>query len=177
MKDAHAEVLWRFVRGDMPAGAFEDWVCDTRESERELGPILYLRVISGDDRKPDDVDALRAAVEALLRNEGPAPCACLEMRDLHIVVMGHHDRLFATLDEVKRRGEPKWWLWMARCRACRQAWLVGADELQNDVFCLKRMTAAEADVALRNDAWPTDFDRYETLIRLGIAAGIVFRFV
>ena len=177
MRQDHTAALWRFVRGDMPPDAFENWACETRELERDLGPDLFLRVISGGYRKPDEVGALRKAVETFLRNAGPARCACLEMRDLHVVMMGKHNRLFATLVEAKRRGKPMWWLWIARCSACRQTWLVGSEERQNDVFCLRRMSEGEADAALRNNSWPADFDRYETLIRLGIAAGIVFRFV
>jgi len=115
-------------------------------------------------------------MEEFLRKNCPARCACLEMRDLHIVMMGDHDRLFATLVEVKSRGAPKWWLWIARCSACRQAWLVGSEERQHDVFCLRRMSEVEVDETARTNTWPMDFDRYETLIRLGISAGIVFRF-
>src|SRR5688572_24801350 len=118
MRQEHVQELWRFVRGDMDSGSFEDWVCATPALERDLGPDLYLRAISGGYRKPDDVDSLRGAVATLLRATCPSPCACLEMRDLHVVMMGEHDRLFATLERVKRRGGPKWWLWMARCTAC-----------------------------------------------------------
>ena len=38
------------------------------------------------------------------------------------------------------------------------------------------MDAGEAESAFGAGFWPSDFDRYEELIRLGIAAGIVFRF-
>lgn len=176
MLPEHVEALWRFARGDMPAGEFEDWVCGTGALERELGPDLYLRAISGGWRKPDDVDRMRAAVMAFLRSNCPSPCACLEMRDLQVVGMGHHDRQFRTLERVKRRGGPRWWLWMARCTACRQHWLIGSEERQNDNFCLKRMSEDQAEAVRCTGSWPTDFNRYETLIRLGIAAGNVARF-
>ena len=176
-QDARTESLWRFVRGDTPPAAFEQWVCATPALESELGPALFMQAISASYGKPYEVDAVRRQIESFLVTCRAAPCACLEMRDLHVVMMGEHDRLFRTLVEVKRHGEPLWWLDIERCAECRQHWLVAAEERQNDVFCLRRLSEAEAERVLSGGPWPTDFHRYERLIRLGISAGIVFRFV
>jgi hypothetical protein len=176
-RGAFTETLWRFVRGDLPPAAFDQWICTTPEVEQELGPDLHMRAISARYTDWDEIDAMKAAIESFLRASASALCACLEMRDLHVVMMGEHRRLFATLDEVSRRGAAFWWLSIHRCSACRQWWLVAGEERQNDVFCLRRMSDDEAASALDADAWPSDFDRYETLINLAIAAGITFRFV
>lgn len=168
------EAIWRFLRGDTSATAFERWICATPDAEAELGPELYLRTVSADFRDAHEVDAVRAALESFLRTSRPGPCACVEVRDTDVVEMTDQRRL-ATVTEVRRRGDPFWWLSIERCDACRQWWLVAQEERQNDVFCVRRMTDAEAESALGGAAWPADFDHYETLIRMGIAAGIVFR--
>lgn len=77
---------------------------------------------------------------------------------------------------MKRHGQPLWWLQLDRCSACGQSWLVASEERQNDVYCLRRMREADAQSVIAGGAWPTDFHRYETLLRLGIEAGNVFRF-
>jgi hypothetical protein len=173
-REERTEMLWRFVRGDLPHAAFDLWICATPEVERELGPDLFVRAISARYADWDEIDAVKAAIESFLRASGPTRCACLEMRDLHVVMMGEHGRLLASLDETSRRGGAFWWLSIRRCRACRQWWLVAGEERQNDVFCLRRMSDDEAASALDEGAWPSDFDRYETLINLGIAAEITF---
>jgi hypothetical protein len=99
------------------------------------------------------------------------------MRDLQVVPMGHHERQLRTLEVVLLHGKPLWWLEINRCSACRQWWLLAAEERQNDVYCLRRMTDAEAEVVISGGPWPTDFHPYEDLIRLGIAAGVVFHFL
>jgi hypothetical protein len=79
-----------------------------------------------------------------------------------------------TLDlyeQIKERGEPYWWLYAARCTSCGTNWLVAQEERQNDVILLRRLTAAELDDIVTRDQWPSDFDQYETLLRLGRAAG------
>lgn len=173
----HTEALWRFVRGDLSPRAFEQWVCTTPELEGELGPRLYMQAISAAYGNPDEVDAVRKEIESFLVTCRPAACACLEMRDLQVVPMGHHERQFRTIEVVRRHGEPLWWLELNRCSACGQWWLLAAEERQNDVYCLRRMSGDEAERVMAGGAWPTDFHKYETLIRLGIEAGVVFRFL
>lgn len=175
--DAHTERLWRFVRGDTPAAEFEQWICTTPELEAELGPSLYMKAISASYRNPGEVDAVRAEIESFLVTCRPSACACLEMRNLDVVAMGRHERKLRTLVEMKRHGMPLWWLSLERCSACRQWWLEAAEERQNDVYCLRRVSDEDAERVMAGGAWPTDFHKYETLIRLGIDAGIVFRFI
>jgi hypothetical protein len=175
--DAHTDTLWRFVRGDMPPAAFEQWTCTTPALESELGAPLYLQAISASYRDPYQIDSVKKAVESFLRTCRPAPCACLEMRDLQVVPMGEHERRLKTAEAVERHGEPLWWLEIDRCSACGQWWLLAAEERQNDNYCLRRMTDVEAERVLAGGPWPTDFHQYETLVRLGIDAGHVFRFL
>ena len=82
-----------------------------------------------------------------------------------------------SLVEVASRGDPYWWLEASRCAACGTAWLIGHEERQNDVFVLRRLTAAELPAILNKRIWPPDFDQYETLLKLGRDAGHIFRWV
>ena len=85
--------------------------------------------------------------------------------------MAHPERALDHFQEIGQRGEPYWWLWLARCTACRTAWLVAQEERQNDIFLLRRLTEDQALGILERGDWPPDFDRYETLLRLGFKAG------
>ncbi len=42
---------------------------------------------------------------------------------------------------------------------------------------MRRLEPEIAERVLKDDAWPQDFDRYETLLRLGLEAGKRWRFV
>jgi hypothetical protein len=90
--------------------------------------------------------------------------------------MGHHEEVFRTLDQVRHRGSPWWWLLSFKCRACGQDWLVASEERQNDVYILRRLDATTADRIASENVWPPDFDRYETLLEIGKAAGRWARF-
>lgn len=103
-------------------------------------------------------------------------CECGRLDDPAVVGMGHHEAVFRTLDEVRHRGSPWWWLLSFRCRACGQNWLVASEERQNDVYLLRRLDAAMADRIAVANLWPPDFDRYETLLEIGRAAGRAARF-
>jgi hypothetical protein len=90
--------------------------------------------------------------------------------------MGSHEAVFKSFEQVATRGDPYWWLSAVQCRGCAQAWLVGSEERQNDIFCLRRLTPdALADI-VQGNSWPHDFERYETLLELGRRAGRSVRF-
>lgn len=84
---------------------------------------------------------------------------------------------FDHFDRIKERGEPYWWLYVARCRSCSAEWLVAQEERQNDVVLLRRLTATELSRILADNIWPAGFDQYETLLRLGRAAGHTVKWV
>lgn len=102
-------------------------------------------------------------------------CLCTDLDDLSIIDMGCHEEIFATLMESKKRGLPWWWLSHYVCRDCNQGWLVAQEERHNDVFCMKKLDRQSCDAILNANTWPADFDRYETLLRLGRDAGCGWR--
>jgi hypothetical protein len=110
-----------------------------------------------------------------MRMDTPS-CECKRLEDLAIVPMGHHEDVFRTLERVRERGSPWWWLYASKCRECRQIWLVAQEERHNDLFILRRLDQAVSSRLLQDGVWPADFDRYETLLEIGRDAGHSVRF-
>jgi hypothetical protein len=103
-------------------------------------------------------------------------CECRHLEDPAVIEMGHHEDVFRTLDRVRHRRPPRRWLLSFKCRACGQDWLVASEERQNDVYILRRLDTPTADRIANDAVWPPDFDRYETLLEIGRAAGRWARF-
>lgn len=184
--------LWRFVRGETSPQVFEAWLYATSELESRLGHQAYGEAISTDFREAEAVWQLRVRLAEILRKSAQARCVCIRLRDLDLVDMGSFgapapafertrkwssNDVIANFDEVRRRPSPIWWLWAARCRECGECWLVADESRQNDVYCLRRLSADEMRAIENADQWPLDFDRYRDLLRLGLSNGRSVRFV
>lgn len=139
---------------------------------------MYLAAISTDYRSAEAVDLLRDELRTFARAASPFACRCIELPDVAIVNMGEEgDVVLHTIDEIKWRREPYWWLSVRRCRACDQWWLVAQEERHNDVFCLRRLDPEQGTSIVDDDVWPSDFDTYEALLEIGVKAGCSVRFV
>jgi hypothetical protein len=90
--------------------------------------------------------------------------------------MGQHNDVFRTLQMVRKRGMPWWWLYASTCTACGQTWLV-AQEDHNDLFIMLRLSQLATEQLLRDENWPSDFDRYERLLEIGRRAGHSVRYL
>jgi hypothetical protein len=174
--DPILETIWRFVRRDLPAREFEQWLYATALEER-LGPEFYLEAISTDFADAEQLDQLRVRLEAFAHESTPRACQCMTLADLSVVDMAAEVPAVEYFDELARRGAPYWWLSAERCRVCGETWLVAQEERQNDVFCLHRLRPREVQDILERGKWPTDFDQYETLLELGLRAGHKVSFV
>ena len=104
-------------------------------------------------------------------------CRCDTLPQIGVIDMGDTADTCDHFDTIKERGDPYWWLYAARCSVCKTDWLVAQEERQNDVILVRRLTPSEFSQILRADLWPADFDQYETLLRLGRAAGHKVRWV
>ena len=175
-RDESIATLWTFLRGDIEARDFEHWACESQSLEEVLGPVLYMDVISADYRDPVAIGSVRDRLGRYLRALPDHACECMTVAGVGVVDMGAHEALFKSLDEVATRGDPYWWLWAARCRECGQSWLVGSEERQNDVYCMRRLSPSELAGAVRGQ-WPPDFDRYESMLEIGRTAGRSVRFI
>jgi len=170
--------VWCFVRGDTGTQDFEKWVYLTPRLEDLLGSELYLDVIATDYRDRNVVFVLKQRLSAWAQAAEPLACRCITLPDLAVLGMGGDSAAaFATLKEQASRGDPFWWLSWYRCSACAEGWLVAAEERQNDVYCLRRLRDPEVASLAAGGSWPTDFDRYETLLRIGRDAGYSVSFV
>ena len=45
------------------------------------------------------------------------------------------------------------------------------EERINDIFCLRRLDEKEIEHLARDNQWPSDFDRFESLLRIALRAG------
>jgi hypothetical protein len=104
-------------------------------------------------------------------------CRCATLGEFAVVDMGQHEAVFHTLDRVRDRGAPYWWLYASVCRACKTTWVVAQEERQNDIFILKRIEPPATDELLRNNVWPPGFERYEALLEIGHKYGRKARFL
>jgi hypothetical protein len=104
-------------------------------------------------------------------------CRCATLAEIGIIDMGDTADTCDHFEPIKERGDPYWWLHAARCNSCSTEWLVAQEERQNDVILIRRLTPNELSRILRENVWPADFDQYETLLRLGRAAGHTVRWV
>ncbi len=104
-------------------------------------------------------------------------CMCAKLSDLAVIDMGDEsERILLTFERIKNRGNPYWWLGAFRCRECQQSWLLGQESRQNDVYCLFKIDNLMMDDLIINDRWPSIFDNYEDLLRIGLEAGKSVRF-
>jgi hypothetical protein len=109
--------------------------------------------------------------------ERQTSCLCAGLIDINVVDMGDEsEKVFASLLEIKKRGEPYWWLSVYECYVCQQSWLVAQEERHNDVMCLQKLDPVIMQNILSNDQWPDTFDHYDSLLRLGLDAGKSVRF-
>lgn len=176
--DFRNEKFWTFVRGDLPVKDFEEWVYSEKELEKVLGEKLYLDVISANYSDNTSIFEIKQQLTEFLRDTHPQKCKCIELPQVAVVDMGEDSKeVFKHFEEIKKRGDPYWWLSVDSCKACGQIWLVASEERQNDVYCLHRLTKHSLQEILENNNWPSCFDRYETLLRIGLEAGVSVTFV
>lgn len=178
--------LWRFVRGDDPARAFEAWAYRERLLEAQLGEDLHMKIASTNFGDRHAVWSLRERLGQILRAEPDAECFCVRLRDRETVGMGTYDppspafeedrdwsgeEVLRTLDVVHKAPKPRWWLAVVTCSACGQAWLMAQESRHNDIYILQRLDAGERREIEDNERWPSGFERYEQLLAIGRAQG------
>ncbi len=169
--------LWEFIRGDTGVRDFEQWVYACPQLEAVLGDQLHMLVIETDYGCYEAVYQLKKELSAFTAERDQARCLCVRHSNLAVIAMGQEDDFFVTLTQIHVRGNPFWWLYTSRCSVCAQNWLVGQEERHNDVFIMKRLSAGEVQSLVEHGHWPDDFDRYETLLKIGRDAGHSVRYL
>jgi hypothetical protein len=172
------KLLWEYVRGDLEQKAFEEAIYGDLANSEYFGEDLWLEIVSTDFSNGNEKFLIKQKIRAFLQNCRPQKCRCLELRDLDVIDMaGDEESELKTLDRIVNRGEKYWWLYLSLCRECGQYWLVAQEERQNDVFVLERINETQSFGVLENNKWPSDFDKYEDLLRIGKLFGHSVRFV
>jgi hypothetical protein len=155
VRDAFVANVWWFVRGDAESAEFEQWIyARSNELESCLGKQATLEVLAADYRSPEAVVRVREILGDYAERVSNLECRCVTLPNVAIIDMGEESEpVLATIEERRSRGEPFWWLWCGECTRCGQWWLVAQEERQNDVFCLRRLSDAEASALSENDIW------------------------
>lgn len=97
-------------------------------------------------------------------------CICATLPDLAHVPMGGDgldEKLLATMEMVAPHGGDQWWLYLGKCSACGQDWLVAEDSRIFDEHFLQRLTPTEAAAITTTQTWPETFLSYERVLRIG----------
>lgn len=169
MDNQNQQIMWQFIRGDLPIQEFEKWLYASNDFENAAGKEFYLEVISTNFKANPEVHLLKQKLEAFMRQKLPLDCECVALPDLAVTDMGseQEERVWETLEEVKRYGESRWWLGLYQCKKCGQYWLVAQEGRQNDIHCFKRLNSAEAEKIIQNNEWPKCFETIEELFAIG----------
>lgn len=165
------QTLWRFVRGDTDPKEFEKWLYADQTLETVLDVSLYLASLETDFGDRESVFQLKERLRAFASTHDLSNCLCIRHPNITVIGMGHHEDFFASLETTRKRGQPYWWLFAADCTSCGESWLVAQEERHNDVYILRRLELAEREAIKAENHWPSDFDRYETLLKIGKDAG------
>ena len=107
-------------------------------------------------------------------------CCCPSLVDLAVVPMGGDgldEDVFATLEKTREHSGDLWWLYLSKCSACGQDWLVAQDERIYDNYYLKRLGSVEVRDRAESNRWPDDFITYERVLRLGRTLGQPWTFL
>ena len=162
------EQIWKFIRSDMSPIDFDQWICSNLDFENILGKELYLDLVSVNFKDFDEIKIIKQKLKCFIEKSGDSKCSCLKIRDIDVINMGSDsDECMNSFVVLKHRNPPFWWLYLSKCTVCNTHWLVGQEERQNDVFCLKRLNSNEIHEILIENKWPNCFDTCEYLLRLG----------
>jgi hypothetical protein len=171
------ETSWKFVRKDISPKEFENWIYSNPHFESFFGKELYFQLISKNYNNKEELFVIKESLKKfLLKFE--YQCACIKMPDNYIIGMGSdEDEYLNTFEEIKKRGNPFWWLYLSNCTVCNTYWLIAQEEKINDDYCLKRLDLDEVSEIINLNKWPNVFDHYENLLKLEKEFGHSVRFI
>jgi len=107
-------------------------------------------------------------------------CLCAFMPDLAVVPMGGDgldEQVFASLEIVRDHGGALWWLYLSRCSACGQDWMVAQEERIYDDYYLRRLDREAAERIVAAGEWPDAFITYERVLKIGRSLSRLFTYL
>jgi hypothetical protein len=90
---------------------------------------------------------------------------------------GLDEQVFATLEPVCDHGGDLWWLYLSRCAACGQNWMIAQEERIYDCHYLRRLDAAQAQGIISEGCWPGELITYERVLKIGRTLGHPFTYL
>jgi hypothetical protein len=114
------------------------------------------------------------------RGEQRTACCCAELPESAVVPIGGEgldERVFATLEQICDHGGEQWWLYLSKCKACGQKWMVAQEERIFDDYFLRRLDEQTALRIIAEGLWPADFLTYEAVLKMGRKMSGPFTFV
>jgi hypothetical protein len=84
-------------------------------------------------------------------------CECEQWDNLCIIEMTAEtcDYMSNILELIKKRGMSYWWLYLSKCKRCKEYWLIGQDHRINDIYCLYRLNLKQANDIIEKNNWPS----------------------
>lgn len=175
-EESSQSIIWKFLRGDMLPAEFESWVYSSPELEDSFGEKLYLDLISTNFSEDRAVLAIKEQLRSVALSQRESGCLCVTLPNLASVGMTAEMPEMESLEVRNRKGREQWWLAEYCCSECGEAWLVAEESRQNDVFLMKRLSESERRRIEEENIWPSDFNSFEHLLRLGPRMGHRYRF-
>jgi hypothetical protein len=151
------QAIWKFIRGDLAAAEFEQWVYKIPQLEKLLGNSLYLDLRVCNYQKRNQVEKIKKALEFAVDQIMPRECDCLTWLDNQKIPMDINSRweIFSAAFAILVKRTP--WLECVRCNSCGQHWYIATDTIE-DTYYLYRLGDEEASHILQKGSWPPVFN-------------------
>lgn len=144
-------MVYQFLRGDMQAFKFEEWIYSGKHIEEIIGKEVYHEVISLNFKDKFELDKIRSllmtAVEGFLKNK----CLCRAIKDSDAKVIGASEWLYSTTLRTVKRRTP--WIRLDRCTDCGENWLIATDTVHEDKSYFQRLTKGDAEKIELKGQW------------------------
>lgn len=156
--------IWKFIRHDLSALDFEQWIYAHPELETYFGSETYLEVIASGFVQDYHVYDLRKLLRKWMEEHSHRECDCITWQSRQhlaeaISDWGFHEQRHYLAENFVSRKERNRWAGLVQCKICQQPWyFVISDELFD--YWLLRLSAEQTEQILRHDFWPADFDDF-----------------
>jgi hypothetical protein len=149
----------KLIRGSMNALKFEEWVYSYKNLEEELSPNIYLKIISINFNKRDEVYKLIAEIKEWLINKGIVKCDCSFWKDNEKINLGYETANLLDSFQIKKSLTP--WIHIGYCIVCNQAWNIAVDTNDDDYYFVRLMD--DEVKSIEKDIWPNYFNKMENV--------------
>lgn len=155
------EIIWRFLRGDLPTDEFEQWAYNTERLQSLMSSDLYLELLEINYQDKEQVHELAKHLGAWIDRYYPRSCDCPTWKDSQTLSLGFDRPVEAFLSRFQVLIERTPWIDLVRCKHCGQPWYLAIDTVDDDYY-MQRLTESDVQAIERNQ-WPTTFDHIKSV--------------